>query len=274
MSRRGDRDRWDRLQAKSLDQQFISEMREGLNCSPIEARAIAEKVHEIYGPLFEASAHPQPGQIQLVVVDASVAPNVPLSQATQKLVRLTLDERVRPIVKRVARVGWPCSDNTVWLALLAEEAFQQGGLLTLEDLSQLFNCGMRTLSADLQALRQQQIVPPLRSTVKDMGRALSHRRQIVEGWLRGQEYSEIALQSHHVVASVFNYVEKFKRCVALFREGFDIATTAFLVHLSPSLAREFHQIAEQAQPAAHRQKELDEFFKKSQRLEPLKPSTL
>ena len=30
MSRRGDRDRWDRLQAKSLDQQFISEMREGL----------------------------------------------------------------------------------------------------------------------------------------------------------------------------------------------------------------------------------------------------
>ena len=75
VSRRGDRDRWDRLQAKSLDQQFISEMREGLNCSPIEARAIAEKVHEIYGPLFEASAHPQPGQIQLVVVDASVAPN-------------------------------------------------------------------------------------------------------------------------------------------------------------------------------------------------------
>ena len=78
--------------------------------------------------------------------------------------------------------------------------------------------------------------PPLRSTVKDMGRALSHRRQIVEGWLRSQEYSEIALQSHHVVASVFNYVEKFKRCVALFRESFDIATTAFLVHLSP-LAR-------------------------------------
>ena len=272
MSRRGDRDRWDRLQAKSLDQQFISEMREGLNCSPIEARAIAEKVHEIYGPLFEASAHPQPGQIQLVVVDASVAPNVPLSQATQKLVRLTLDAGEAD--RQTRRQGGVALLRQHRLARLAEEAFQQGGLLTLEDLSQLFNCGMRTLSADLQALRQQQIVPPLRSTVKDMGRALSHRRQIVEGWLRGQEYSEIALQSHHVVASVFNYVEKFKRCVALFREGFDIATTAFLVHLSPSLAREFHQIAEQAQPAAHRQKELDEFFKKSQRLEPLKPSTL
>ena len=115
MSKRGYRDRWDRLEAKSLDQQFISEMREGLSCSPIEARGIAEKVHEIYGPLFEASANPQPGQIQLVVIDASVAPNVPLSQATQKLVRLTLDAG-EAIVKGVARVGWPSSDNTVWLA--------------------------------------------------------------------------------------------------------------------------------------------------------------
>ena len=81
-----------------------------------------------------------------------------------------------------------------------------------------------------------------------MGRALSHRRQIVEGWLRSQEYSEIALQSHHVVASVFNYVEKFKRCVALFREGFDIATTAFLVHLSPCSLGSFTRFPSRRNP--------------------------
>lgn len=114
---------------------------------PIEAQAIAEKVHEIYGPLFEASTTPQPGQIQLVVVDASVAPNVPLSQATQKLVGLTLD--AGEVDRQTRRQGGVAQLRQHRLARLAEEAFQQGGLLTLEDLSQLFNCGIRTLSADL-----------------------------------------------------------------------------------------------------------------------------
>jgi hypothetical protein len=43
---------------------------------------------------------------------------------------------------------------------MAEEAFQQGGLLTLEDLANLFNCGVRTLVNDLRALRKDHLVPP------------------------------------------------------------------------------------------------------------------
>ena len=52
----------------------------GLNCSPFEAEAIVEKVHEVYTPLLETSPGLKPGQIQVTVVDASVAPNVPLAK--------------------------------------------------------------------------------------------------------------------------------------------------------------------------------------------------
>ena len=110
---------------------------------------------------------------------------------------------------------------------VCEEAFQQGGLLTLEDLALLFNCGLRTLVGDLAALRQQELVPPLRSTVKDIGRAVTHRCQIVSLWLEGQEYSDIARHTHHSVSAVAQYVEKFKRSVSLLDSGFDVATTAF-----------------------------------------------
>ena len=65
------------------------------------------------------------------------------------------------------------------------EAFQQGGLLTVEDLAnRLLNCGQRTLSRDLKALKARQITLPLRSTIKDMGRAISHRTLIVQQWLQ------------------------------------------------------------------------------------------
>ena len=85
--------RWERVNAKSLDQQFVNEMIRGLQCSRFEAQAILEKVHEVFGPLWSEQRSLRPGQIQLCVVEASVGAGVPLRKAAQQLVTVTLDER-------------------------------------------------------------------------------------------------------------------------------------------------------------------------------------
>jgi len=144
--------------------------------------------------------------------------------------------------------------------------------LTLEDLAKLFNCGVRTLVRDLAQLRKRGIEPPLRSQVRDMGRAVTHRRQIVEQWLRGWEYSEIAREQYHSVASVARYVDHFKRCAHLFAEAFDLHTVAFLVGISPSLAEQFHQLWSEAEPVEHRRKELDGQNEKNDRSDRRPPS--
>jgi hypothetical protein len=251
---------WNRLQAKSLDAQFMNEMISGLNCSPFEAEAIVEKVHQIYTPLLETTQGLKPGQIQVVVIDASVAPNVPLAKAKQKLVTLTLqagediETRSKGSVPELRQKR---------LCRMCQEAFQQGGLLTLEDLANLFNCGVRTLVNDLAVLRNKNIVPPLRSTTKDMGRAITHRRLIITLWLQGFEYSEIARKACHSVDSVANYVDKFKRCAALFTSGFDVPTVALMVKLSTALTHEFQRIHSDLQGVPHRLRELEEFLKKN-----------
>lgn len=252
---------WDRLEAKTLDAQFSNEMRVGLNCSAFEAEAILEKVHEVYAPLWEGSPTVKPGQIQMVVVDASVAPNVPLAKARQRVVTLTLQAGAEDIEFRKTH-SVPALRRKR-LCRMCEEAFQQGGLLTLEDLANLFNCGVRTLVNDLGALRRDKLVPPLRSTVKDMGRAVTHRRLIVSLWLEGLEYSAIARKACHRVESVANYVDKFKRCAALWRSGFDLHTTALIVNISEALAREFQQLHAELRGVPHRLKELEEFLKKN-----------
>jgi hypothetical protein len=252
---------WNRLQAKSLDAQFLNEMIAGLNCSRFEAEAILEKVHEIYNPLWQGSQGLKPGQIQITVVDASVAPNVPLAKAKQRLVTLTLHAGKEDIEAR--KEGSVPIVRQKRLYRMCQEAFQQGGLLTLEDLANLFNCGVRTLVNDLAALRKQNIVPPLRSTTKDMGRAITHRRMIITLWLQGLEYSEIARKASHSVESVGNYVDKFKRCAALFSSGFDVHTVALMVKLSTSLTQEFQRIHSDIEGVPHRLRELDEFLKKN-----------
>lgn len=253
--------KWDRLSQKQLDQQFTYEMIHGLQCSPFEASAILDAVYQVYAPYFETSGTLKPGQILFTVISAEASPNVRLAQSKQLTVTLTFDAGNEDLDVRRKR-GVP-SLRRHRMQRMAVEAFQQGGLLTVEDLAnRLFNCGQRTLSRDLDILRREGVVLPLRSTIKDMGRSICHRTLIVEHWLQGKEYSEISRDTHHSVPAVQNYVSKFKRVIALAQEGYDVHTIAFLVKVSATLAESYHRLYQTVKIVPHRRKELASFLKK------------
>ncbi len=42
-----------RLEAKSLDARFLTEIQQGLNCSPFEAEAVLQVVKEVYFPFLD-----------------------------------------------------------------------------------------------------------------------------------------------------------------------------------------------------------------------------
>jgi len=254
-------DKWKRLGHKHLDQQFTHEIIHGLDCSPFEASAILDTVYRVYAPYFETAATLKPGQLLFQVISVETSANTPLSQAKQLTVVLTFDAGIEDLKVRQSEGIQALRQHR--MQRMCIEAFQQGGLLTIEDLAnRLFNCGQRTLSRDLEALRQQGIVLPLRSTIKDMGRSISHRSLIIEQWLQGKEYAEIARHTHHSISSVQNYISKFKRIVALAEEGYDIHTIAFLVKVSASLAASYHELYRTITIVPHREKELKSFPKK------------
>jgi hypothetical protein len=253
--------KWHRLAHKQLDQQFTHEIIHGLDCSRFEASAILDAVYRVYRPYFETSGTLKPGQILFQVISADTPSNTPLSKGKQVTVTLTFDAGAEDLKIRETQ-GVPAL-RRYRMQRMCIEAFQQGGLLTIEDMAnRLFNCGQRTLCRDLDTLRGRGIVLPLRSTIKDMGRSISHRSLIIEHWLKGQEYSEIARNTHHGVPSVQNYVSKFKRVVALAQEGYDINTIAFLVKLSPALVQTYHELYSKSTIVSHRLKELQSFLKK------------
>jgi hypothetical protein len=253
---------WDRLAAKQLDQQFVRHIIAGLSCSPFEAEAVLQAVHQTYALLFDCSPALRPGQILLPVVAVEAPPGPRLVDSRQTLVVLTLEDLEEDL--QVRKTGGVLALRRHRLVRVCHEALQQGGLLTLEDLAyRLFNCGQRTLCRDLQALRKEQVQLPLRSTIKDMGRTLSHRRLVVEQWLDGKEYSEIARATCHSVASVQSYVEKFKRVALLAQQRLDPETLAFLARLSKPLTEQYLQLLRHKRPAQHRLQELRHAAKKN-----------
>lgn len=254
--------KFNRLSQKQLDTQFVNEVVSGLQCSPFEASALLDTVHKIYASYFQSNGSLRPGQIYFQVVDIDNSPSVPLSKCKQITVTLTLDDPTEDLsVREKSRV---IGLRQFRIQRVCNEAYQQGGLLTVEDLAnRLFNCGERTICRDLQEMRKKHIVVPLRSTVKDMGRTISHRSIIVKQWLEGKEYSDISRNTFHSVYSVRNYIDKFKRVISLSEENYDIHTIAFLVKISAPLVEEYFNIYKNLKPAAHRKKELRNFLKKS-----------
>jgi hypothetical protein len=254
--------KWERLAQKQLNQQFVNEIVDGLQCSPFEANAILDTVYKVYSSYFETTGNLKPGQILFQVISIDTSSNTRLKDSKQTTVTLTLDagEEDLKIREKEGVVGL----RRHRIQRVSHETFQQGGLLTVEDLAnRLFNCGERTICRDLQYFRNNDIILPLRSTIKDMGRAISHRCIIVKEWLRGKEYSEISRNTHHSVPAIKNYLSKFKRVVSLAEEGFDTHTIAFLVKLSATVVEEYYKLYRTPDILPHRLDELNSFLKKS-----------
>jgi len=254
-------EKWSRLQAKNLNQQFVNEIITGLNCSPFEASAVLDSVHKVFGQFFQTSGTLSPGQILFQIVSINNGPQVNLKDCQQITVTLTLEAEGDLEIRKTSGVVGLRRHR---VERMCNEAFEQGGLLTVEDLAnRLLNCGERTICRDLVWFRNHNISLPLRSTIKDMGRTISHRVPIVKLWLNGKEYTEIRRQAHHSFYAIRNYIEKFKRVVALSNYGFDLNTISYLAKVSTDIVSIYLDIYKKADIIAFRQDELNEFIKKS-----------
>lgn len=254
--------KWHRLCTKNLNQQFITEIVSGLNCSPFEAGAVLDAVHKVFGPYFETGGALKPGQLLFQVVSAKNGPQAPLDKCELVTVTLTLDAGEHDL--NIKEASGVVGLRRYRLERICLEAHDQGGLLTVEDVAnRLFNCGERTICRDLAHFRKQGIFIPLRSTVKDMGRTLSHRVPIVTQWLLGKEYTDIARATCHSVNAVRNYIEKFKRVAALSHFNFDLHTISFLAKVAVDVVSIYLKLYREAEIIAFRQEEIEGFLKKN-----------
>lgn len=254
--------KWTRLSAKNLDNQFEQEIIAGMNCSNFEAKAILDTVHKVYVDFFECSEALPPGKAKFVVLSAENSPAKSLKSAEKVTVTLTINDDNEDL--QIKQELGCIALRKHRLERICNEAFIQGGLLTVEDIAnRIFCCGERTIVRDLKSLREQGVFIPLRSSIKDMGRALSHRSLIIKEWVAGSEYSDISRKTNHSIAAINNYVRKFKQVVALMKDGYDMHSIAFLTKISRQLCYEYIDIYTHADIVAARQEELIELLKKT-----------
>ena len=256
MKRQSEREQLNRLMVKTLDQVFIMRAIEGLGCSQFEAQALTNLIKEVYFPWLSQPEAIQAGQLALTAVSVDAPGHKPLSKCKMVPVVLTLYAGGEDHEYRLARGSkGVMALRQRQIERMAQEALDQGALLTAEDLAfRIFNCGLRTISRDLRALAKQDRVVPLRSQQKDAGRALSHRVQAVELYLQRHTFTQIRQKIRHSLPAIANYVTTFALVVAHTRDGHSLDDIAFLMQISPALVREYQRLYEQYNVPEHQER--------------------
>lgn len=271
MKRETEREQLKRLAVKTLDQIFVMRLKEGLGCSMFEAEAVTDLVREVYFPWLASPEAVQAGQLALTAVSADEPGHKPLAYCKMVPIVLTLyagteDHQLRLAQGRqgVARL------RQRQIYRMAHEALDQGALLTAEDFAfRIFNCGLRTISRDLKTLGEEGLTVPLRSQQKDAGRAVTHRVQAVELYLKRHTFTQISRRIRHSLSAIANYVVSFTVVVVHTRDGHPVDEIAFLMQISPSLVRAYQELYQRYNTSPY-QERIDEIIDqvKRQRLRP------
>ena len=247
----------ERLAAKDLDHQFRHRIEHGMGCSPFISEAITKAVHEVYLPVLDSQINIKPGQMLFQCLSQRNGSTTRIAEAEQVMVILTIDAgKVDQDVRKKEGVE---GLRRFRICRLCSEAYSQGGLLTVEDLAyRLLNVGERTIVRDLSLIRKDGENPPLRSTIKDMGRTVSHKAVLIKNWLKGDELSDLNRKYNHSFSAIESYINTFKRVVFLNNEGYSIERIAYIQKISDTLVSTYLDLWEQYKEKAmpHRIKEI------------------
>ena len=232
----------DRLKIKTQLQQLKIMAEEGANLSGWEAQVLTDIVEETFFQNTESVSY-RSGQIKYSCIKDDQPAGRPLDQCEMVTVRLTLlDQEDREELQKGSSAQQSSEIRRRRLLRISEEARDQQGLLSQEDLSELLMCDTRTIRRDIQSFREQGIIVPTRGTVKDIGPGVTHKEIAIRLWLEGKEPTQVATSIHHSLKATENYLEKFKRVCFLVGKGLTEHEMARVIGISLRAVRTFKDI--------------------------------
>ncbi len=230
-----------RLKIKTQEQRLVRLAVEGAGLSPWEAEELVEVVKEVF--FSEPADQPlRSGQLFYECVAGTEGAGKPLQQCRLVRVVLSIHEQ------QDRQIG--ASDGAEALrrhriVRLSEEAREQGGLLTEEDLAELLFCDVRTIRRAIGYLRHQGLVVATRGQQNDIGPGVSHRAVALRHWIEGMEPVEVARRINHSLSAVERYLQTFARVLFLQQKRFECFAMALTLGISVAQVKTYLAILEE-----------------------------
>lgn len=219
---------FDRLDPKSFNGLLTERLQSHYRLPPAAAQTISQDTL-VLSNLFGHSTR-KDGQVIYYAVKLGEPASKRIRDCKLLGVRLTLIDTPEDI--SVLRDKGLSSLVKHVLVRISKEAYEQGAVLSIEDLSFLLKISPSTVKRYRKELISSGINLILRGDAADMGPASCHREPVVKLFLQGYSETEIAQILHHQLEHVENYLYDFLRVSLLLRDDYSPGIISRLTKLS------------------------------------------
>ena len=230
---------YDRCLEKTPEQLFIGALRREFELSPAASIGILEAAKQhLFSSLPETT-----GKLRFICASLEAKHGKPLGEQDKVIVTLTIDSGIEDL--EIARDQGLQVLRQFRILRLTEEAYDQGGLLTQEDLSRVLHVSSRTIRDDIKELIRDENTVHTRGYDHDIGRGVSHKTHVIDLHIQGYTYTEIMRRTRHGSHSIKRYILGFGRLLLLKSRGIDdLLPLSRLLGHSERLTGEYLEIFE------------------------------
>lgn len=231
----------DRNQHKTSDGEFIFELLNEYELSPKASESILESARRclIRDVLLKE------GEIEVSVISIEERSGKMVESMKKVRVRLTMDNGLEDVEvqKNFGRV----SLRRLRIQRISQEAIEQNGILSQEDLSKYLHCNVRTIKRDIHFIKESGIEVITRGVLHNIGRGQTHKVKIIGLYLEGKTFSEIRLKTHHSTGAIKRYLQDFQKVLMSLHNGIkDPETISSVTGLSITLVNQYLDLIRQS----------------------------
>lgn len=228
---------FNRRQIKSSEGEFIWELENSYELSPKISSSILITAKECLLREYDL----REGQIEVTIIEIEQRAGKVIEKMEKKKVRLTIDNGIEDIeiIKEFGRI----SLRQIKIQRITEEAIEQEGVLSQEDLAKYLSCTVRTIQRDIKEIKKKGIEIVTRGYLHNIGRGQTHKVKIIGMYLDGQTYSEIKLKTRHSAGAIKRYLESFTKVLMAQKRGvYRIKDISVVTGISEALVKQYSEL--------------------------------
>ena len=250
---------------KTTEGEFIYDLRKLYELSP----KLSESIYQTAKLHLLRDKQLGDGEIEITVISIEEKAGRFVDELRKKRIKVTIDNGSEDlqILKEHGRV----SLRQTKIQRITDEAVEQGGVMSQEDISRCLRCDTRTIQRDIKTIRERGIEVITRGVYHNIGRGQTHKVKIIGLYLDGRTYSEIKRLTRHSTGAIKRYIESFVKILAArnfgIRSKADIST---VTGISENLVKQYTGLIEQSRGNKLRREKMKELVESWLRSEELK----
>jgi hypothetical protein len=236
-----------RLASKSVRQSIIMKLGRDFNLTPILAEAYFNQVQEYF--LAHGQIDLATGQLHYLAIDENEPAGKPVALCKKVSVKLSLHMPEEDLA--LYRKSGLRALRQHRIVRMTNEAIDQGGVLSYEDLAFMLTTSVVTVKRDMSQMRRRGVILPSRGWRQEMGRGQTHKTQILDLYLSGHQFSSIEQRTRHSEGAIRRYIQNFARVVLLQKKAFSLDQIRITTGFSHRLIGEYLKLAKRHSNSPH-----------------------